>query len=181
MASDKINTRKINRYFLEQNMGLFFNATWQHWAKAAKFYWNIAFLIKELNSNWLETLRIEWNHWVSPLYINRERLKPFIIWDMSYDYNKNDKYRQKRKICRKNSARKGCPLNQLDIKLITKNKKKYSFAFFAGDNICKSIDAHYCDTVNRKQTNKKGANLQKSRKLILWKLVVPKRKTIWGK
>ena len=45
-------------------------------------------LKKELNSNWLETLRIEWNRWESLLYFNRERLSPFIIQDMSYDYKK---------------------------------------------------------------------------------------------
>ena len=56
---------------------------------------------KELNSNWLETLRIKWIHWESLLYFNRERLRPFIIQDMSYDDKKNDKYRQKRKIARK--------------------------------------------------------------------------------
>ena len=29
MASDEFYTKKINRYFLEQIMGLFLNATWQ--------------------------------------------------------------------------------------------------------------------------------------------------------
>ena len=78
-------------------------------------------------------------------------MRPLIIQDMSYDYKKNNKYRQKRKICAKNYARKRCPPNQLNIKLITKNNKKSSFEFFAGDNNCKSNDAHYCDTVKRKQ------------------------------
>ena len=86
---------------------------------------------------------------------------------MSYDYIKNNKYRQKRKISTKNYARRRCPLNQLNIKLITKNNKKSSFAFFADDNICKSNDANYCDSVKRKQKPPKGANLQKSRKSVL--------------
>ena len=34
---------------------------------------------------------------------------------------------------------------------------KSSFAFFDGDNICKSNDAHYCDTVKKKtETYQKG-------------------------
>ena len=66
--------------------------------------------------------------------------------------------------------------NQLSIKLITKNKKKSSVAFFAADKNCKSNDAHYCDTA--KKNLQRGANLQKSRKLVLRKLVVPRRKTI---
>ena len=45
-------------------------------------------LKKELNSNWLETLHIKWNHWESLLYLNREQLRPFIIQDMSFDYKK---------------------------------------------------------------------------------------------
>ena len=68
--------------------------------------------------------------------------------------------------------------NQLNIKLITKNNKKSLFSFFAGDNICKSNDARFCDTVKNLQ---KRANLQKSQKLVLRKLVVPRRKTICGK
>ena len=54
---------------------------------------------------------------------------PFIIQDLSYDYKKNDKYRQKRKICTKNYARKRCPPNQLNIKLITKNNKNVRLIF----------------------------------------------------
>ena len=42
---------------------------------------------------------------------------------MSYDYKKNGKYRQKLIICTKNYARKRCPPNQLNIKLITKTIK----------------------------------------------------------
>ena len=48
-------------------------------------------------------------------------------------------------------------LGSIHIKLITKSKKKSLVALFAGDNICKSNDAHYCDTVKRKQKpTKKG-------------------------
>ena len=83
----------------------------------------------ELNSNWSEILRIKWNHWESLLNLNREWLRPFIIQDMSYDYKKNDKYRQKQKICAKNYARKRCPPNQLNIKLITKNNKNLRLHF----------------------------------------------------
>ena len=45
--------------------------------------------------------------------------------------------------------------NQLNFKLITKSNKKMLFAFFTVGNICKSNDAHYCDTV------KENKNLQK--------------------
>ena len=83
---------------------------------------------------------------------------------MSYDYKKNEKYRQKRKICTKNFARKRCPPNQLNFKLITKNNKN---PIFAGDSICKSNDAHYCDTLKRNQKSTKRADMQKSRKLVL--------------
>ena len=84
---------------------------------------------------------------------------------MSFDYKKNDKYRQKLKICTKNFARKRCPPNQLNIELITKNKKKSSFAFFAGDNIVKSNDAPYCDTVKRKQKPTKRGKFAKITKI----------------
>ena len=98
-------------------------------SKVAKFKKTLLFLKKELNSNWLETLRIKWNHWESLLYLNREWLRPFIIQDMSYDYKKIDKYSQKLKICTKSCARKLCPPNQLNIKLITKNKKNLGLHF----------------------------------------------------
>ena len=42
---------------------------------------------------------------------------------------KNDKYRQKLKICTKNYARKRCPPNQLNIKLTTKNNKNLCLHF----------------------------------------------------
>ena len=66
MASDQ-NYKKINQYFLEQNMGLFLNAHYAHYA----------------SNEIIESL----------LNLNRERLRPFIIHDMPYDYKKNDKYR----------------------------------------------------------------------------------------
>ena len=50
-------------------------------------------------------------------------MRPFIIQDMSCDYRKNDNYRQKLKICTKNYARKRCPPNQLNTKVIIKNNK----------------------------------------------------------
>ena len=69
-----------------------------------KFIETLLFFKKKvLNSNWLETLRIKWNLWESRLYLNRERLRPFNIQDMSYDFKKNDKYRQNlhKKLCKK--------------------------------------------------------------------------------
>ena len=42
MASDKY-TQKINRNFLEKNMGLFLNATWQQNEQKAQSFKNIAF------------------------------------------------------------------------------------------------------------------------------------------
>ena len=86
------------------------------------------FSLNELNSNWLETLRFKWNHWESLLYLNRERLRPSIIQDMSNDYKMN-KYRQAGNICTKNFARKRCHLNQLNNKLITKNNKNLRLHF----------------------------------------------------
>ena len=59
--------------------------------------------------------------------------------------------------------------NQLNIKLITKKQEKSLFAFFEGNNICKSNEAPYCDTLQRKKPTKKGANMQKSRKLVFMK------------
>ena len=70
---------------------------------------------------------------------------------------------KKRKICTKNYERKRCPPNQLNIKLITKNNKNLFFAFFADDAICKSNDAHYCNTVKRKQKPTKKEQICKNR------------------
>ena len=84
------------------------------------------FLKKELSSKRLETLRIEWNHWESLLYLKKERLRPFIIHDRSYDYKKNDK---SGKIFTKNNARKRCLPYQLNIKVITKNNKNLHLHF----------------------------------------------------
>ena len=81
---------------------------------------------------------------------------------MSYDYKKNNKYKQKRKICTKNYAGKRCPPNHLNIKLITKNNKIF-VCFFAINNIGVSNDAHYCDTVKRKQKPAKMGQICKSR------------------
>ena len=115
------------------------------------------FFKKELSSNWLETLRIKWNNWESFLYLNRGRLSPLIIQDMPYNYKKNDKYRQKRKICTKTMSP-----NKLNIKLTTKNNKNLRLLFFASDNICKSNYAHYCDTVKRKQKPTKKGQIYKN-------------------
>ena len=103
----KFILRRLNGTFWNKIRGLFLNATWQQvdskWATTANIYLTIAFCKKVLNSNWLETLRIKWNHWESLFYLNRERLRPFIIQDMSYDYKKNDKHRQilHEKLCTK--------------------------------------------------------------------------------
>ena len=51
---------------------------------------------------------------------------------------------------------------KINIKLITKSNKKSSFALFAGDNICKSYDAHFCDTVKRKQKRTKKGQICKN-------------------
>ena len=161
-ASEKIKTRKINRYFLEQNKGLFLNATWPQvdskWAKAAKVYLNIAFCEKVLNSNWLETLRIKWNPWESLLYLRPTE---------AFHYHPGYVIRlQKERQTQAKFERKRCPRNQFNIKVIIK-KIKIFVCVFLGDIICKSNGAHYCDTVKRKQKIYiKGANLQKSWKLV---------------
>ena len=133
MVSDKIYTQKINRHFYGKKYGNFpkwdLATSWLEMSKRGKVYQNIAFLKKELNSNWLETLGIKWNRWEGILHLNTEWLRPFIIQDMSYDCKKNDKYRQKLKICTKNYAQKRCPPNQLNIKLITKNNENLRLHF----------------------------------------------------
>ena len=90
------------------------------------------------------------------LYIHLEQLKPFIIQDIYYNYKKNDKYRQKVKICTKKLARKRCP-SQLNIKLFTKNIKNHFFFKWLN---CESDDAHYC---LKKQNPTIKPNIQKSR------------------
>ena len=107
-----------------------------------------------MNSNWLETLRIKLNPWESFLYLNREQLRAFFIQDMSYNH------KQKRRIQAK-FARKRCPPNQLNTKVYTENNKKSSFAIFLGNNICKSNDPHYCNTVKRKQKPTKNRQICK--------------------
>ena len=95
---------------------------------------------------------------------------------MSYDYEKNDKYKQTLKICTKNYARKRCPPNQLNIKLITKNNKNLSLHFLKNDNICKSNGAHYCDTVKRKQKSTKKDKYVKVTKIGFMKTGCSKKK-----
>ena len=94
---------------------------------------------------------------------------------MSNDYKKNDKYRQELKFCTKNYARKRCPPNQLNIKLITKNKKT-PFAFFKSKKFCKSNDAHYCDTVRREQKPTKRGKYAKITKNGFMKTCCSKKK-----
>ena len=76
---------------------------------------------------------------------------------MSYDYKKERQIYAKTKNLHEKLCTKTMSPNQLNIKLINKNNKKFRFAFFTVDNICKSNDAHYCDIVKRKQKpTKKG-------------------------
>ena len=166
--------------FLEQNMGLFLNATWQQvdckWAKGARLIKTLLFLKKQkLNWNWLETLRIKWNHWESLLCLIRERLRPFIIQDMSYDYKKNDKYRQKTKkmhdkLCTKTMS----PIMQI-LGWSPKTIKIF-VCIFASENICKSCDAHFCDTLKRKQKPTKVGKYTKITKIGFMKTGCSKNK-----
>ena len=87
----------------------------------------------------------------------------------------------KTKICSKNYTRKQCPPNQLNIKLITKNNKNRSLPFCAGDNICKSNDAHYCDAVKRKQKRTKRGKFAKITKISFMKTGCSKKKDHWRK
>ena len=64
------------------------------------------------------------------LYVNRERLRPFIIQDMSYHYKKNDKIEAKTKNFHKKFCTKKMSPNQLNINLITKIKKKLLLTFW---------------------------------------------------
>ena len=150
-------------------------------SKSGKSLLKHCFLKKELSSNWLETLRIKWNHWDSLLCLNRERLRPFLIQDMSYNNKKNAKYRQKRKICKKYYTRKRCSPNQVKIKLITKKIKHLCLLFLQVTTIVSQMTRIIAILRNENKNLQKKANSQKSRKLVLWKLVVARRQTIWGK
>ena len=79
-------------------MGLFLLATRQQWQKFVK---TLLFLKKEINSNWLETLRIKWNLWESLLYLNGELLRTFIIQEMSYDHKRTTNTGKNEKFARK--------------------------------------------------------------------------------
>ena len=59
---------------------------------------------------------------------------------------------------------------------MTKNNKKYTFSFFAGNNIGKSNDAHYCDNLKRKQKPKKKGKSAKSTKIGFMKTDFSKKK-----
>ena len=74
---------------------------------------------------------------------------------MSYGYNKNDKYRQKRKICTKNYARKRCVPNWLNIKHITKYNKNLRLHFLQMTTIVIQM------TPNILIIRKENQNLQK--------------------
>ena len=62
---------------------------------------------------------------------------------------RQQKEQQYGKICTKKHARKRCP-SQLNIKLITKNIKNLQL-HFSWNKMFKSNNAHYFDTVKRKQ------------------------------
>ena len=90
MASEEAYTKKINRYFLNKiwdfpSMRLC-NKSNRNKQKGQKFFLKHCFFTEAFHY---------------PAYVIR--------------YKKNDKYRQKRKICTKNYARKRCPLKKLYI------------------------------------------------------------------
>ena len=68
----------------------------------------------------------EMNHGEILLCLHKEQLRPSIIQDMSYDYKKNDKHRQKEEqftqkvLHEKKLAQKRRP-SQLILRLFTKN------------------------------------------------------------
>ena len=71
--------------------------------------------------------------------------------------------------------------SQLFIKLITKNNKKTFFCIVLQVTTFVSQMRPIIVILWKEYKNlQKGAILQKSRKTVLWKLVVPRRKTIWG-
>ena len=78
---------------------------------------------------------------------------------MSYDYKKNTGKNEKfaRKIMHENDVP-----DQLNVKLNTKKIKNLPLHCFAGDNNCKINDAHYCDTVKRKQKTTKMSQIYKN-------------------
>ena len=59
------------------------------------------FFLKKNNFELIRNITHKMKSLKNLLYLNRDRLRLFIIQDMSYDYKKNDKYRQKQKICTK--------------------------------------------------------------------------------
>ena len=63
---------------------------------------------------------------------------------------------QKQKICTKKLCTKTVSPQSIEYQADHWKQYKSLLSFFASDNICKSIDAHYCDTVKRKKPPKKG-------------------------
>ena len=103
--------------------------------KGNKFNKTLLFFKKRIKFELIRNITHQMKSWrererESILYLDRERLRPFIIQDMSYGYKKNSKYRQQRKIRTKNYARKRCPPNQLKIEMIIKYNKNLRLHFF---------------------------------------------------
>ena len=119
--------------------------------------------------NWLERLHIKWNHWESLLYLNRERLRPFIIQYMSYDYKNNGKYRTKLKICI-------CPPNQLNMKLINKNIKDLCEDCFQVPKFVNQMTPIILLLWKENKNLQKKSNMQKLRKLVFMKTGFSKKK-----
>ena len=131
------------------------NATLQQvdkkWAKEQSlikrcFFW------KHLMSNWTETICIKWSPWEILLYLRKERLRFFLIQEISSDYKKNNK-KQAKKILAKKFTRKRCP-RQLNIKFLTRNN--LTIKHFGLLILNDQKTAHFCDTVKKKQKSTKG-------------------------
>ena len=81
---------------------------------------------------------------------------------MSYYYKKNDKYRQKLKICKKNYAGKRCPPNQLNIKLITKNNKNLRLHFLKVTKLVNQMTPMFVMLLKENRNQQKRGQIRKN-------------------
>ena len=87
----------------------------------------------------------------------------FLIQDISNDYKKNEKIRQKEKMLAKKFKRKRCP-RQLNLKLLSRNN--LTIKHFGLLILNDQKTAHFCDTVKKKQKNYKKGNIPKITKFV---------------
>ena len=100
MASDKSYTQNIDWHFFGTKYATFpqcdLTTSRLEMIKRGKVYEKIAFFKKRIKFELIRNIMQKMKSLRESLFhLNRERLRTFIIQDMSYDYKKNDKYWQK--------------------------------------------------------------------------------------